>query len=388
MKILKGSSQDKDPQKAVSTATQDWGSPNDLQLLIVFYSSSYDPKGLHQALTAKFPEVPLIGCSTSGECYEGERFVNSIAVFGLSSDKLKCSVLPLTNVSNINQDDVIGLADRLTSNLGCKRDDLDANRFFCLAVMDGLSMKEENTYPLVADALEGVTLFGGSAGDDTKFEKTTVLCNDGVFSDAGVFALTYTKEDFEIFKHQHFMSTGQDMVITEVDEATRRVLEIDGYPAAERYAELVGKSPKDLNAEVFSLHPVAFCYNDELYIRSVQKLNDDMSLSFYCAIEEGMVVEMVKHSDMAKALEDHIDDINTKFSEVDGLIAFNCILRSLEASANSEHSLLGEKFRNLTSNVVGFDTYGECLNGFHINQTLVSLVIGKKRETEQTQNAA
>ena len=157
------------------------------------------------------------------------------------------------------------------------------------------------------------------------------------------------------------------------DYAKRRVLEIDGYPALGAYAAALGLRPEEVTGEVTFLNPVTFRYQGELYVRSIQAVNDDGSLDFYCAIEEGMVLEIGGHEDMAAALRADLDGLRDRMGSLDFLLGFNCILRALESEGAGEHDAIGAAFTSVCGAMVGFDTYGEQLQGLHINQTLVAV---------------
>jgi hypothetical protein len=167
--------------------------------------------------------------------------------------------------------------------------------------------------------------------------------------------------------------------VTEVDVEQRLVKSLDGYPAAEPYAEVLGLKVKDLNSTIFSKYPVTFSFDNEIYVRSIQKLEPDGSLKFYCAVEEGMVLEVADHLPMVKSLENEIEQLNQSLQSVDWFIGCNCILRSLEAGERNCRADLSKLIsQNLSKRSIGFDTYGEQLNGLHMNQTLVGIAFGGK----------
>ena len=84
------------------------------------------------------------------------------------------------------------------------------------------------------------------------------------------------------------------LVITEADPQNRRVIEIDSEPAAQAYANILGLKTEDLNPMAFSKYPVILQIGGKHYVRSIQKVNEDGSLSFYCAIDNGLVLTLAK----------------------------------------------------------------------------------------------
>jgi hypothetical protein len=216
---------------------------------------------------------------------------------------------------------------------------------------------------------------GGSAGDDLKFKQTFVYHGGKAWQNAAVFALADSKVPFEIVKHQHYTTSPKALVITKADVATRRVYEMDGHPALEAYARALGMAPSDVTNEVTFMNPVTFVCNNEIYVRSIQRVEPDGSIIFYCGIEEGMVLSIGGHEEMEGALARDISAVGSRMKEANLFIACNCILRALEAEKLNQHAALGGVLSRFARNIIGFDTYGEQLSGLHINQTLVGVAI-------------
>ena len=53
-------------------------------------------------------------------------------------------------------------------------------------------------------------LIGGSAGDDLKFETTTLICDGIVDSDCAVVILVATDVPFHVFKTENFVPTDEE----------------------------------------------------------------------------------------------------------------------------------------------------------------------------------
>ncbi len=80
------------------------------------------------------------------------------------------------------------------------------------------------------------------------------------------------------------------------DPAQRVVHEINGEPAADAYAEMLGVELDELNSDLFSKNPIMLRNGDDYYIRSLRSVNADHSLSFFCAMEQGLVLTIGKHT--------------------------------------------------------------------------------------------
>lgn len=89
---------------------------------------------------------------------------------------------------------------------------------------------------------------GPGAGDDLRFDRTHVFSNGRFLPDSAVLILVRTLVPFRLFKTRHFVSVEEErLVVTASDPARRIVYEINGLPAAEEYARLIGVDARDLN---------------------------------------------------------------------------------------------------------------------------------------------
>lgn len=376
MEVFQGSSRRTDAVAALAEAIEGSGlGARKPDLILAFASTKQDPDAVARALHARFPEAIVAGCTTAGEWIDDVHLNGSVVVSAIVSPEIRWSAVTVEDLGSFDVIRARQLSDELMRALDVTRDNLDEQRHFCLTFIDGLSMKEEGVVSLMAEALEGVPLLGGSAGDDLAFSSTAILTNQGAKTGAAIFVLGETETPFEIIKHQHYRTSPQSLVITRADVAARRVYEMDGYPALDAYARALGLDPAEVTGDVTFLNPLTFTCNGEIYVRSIQRVEPDRSIIFYCGIEEGMVLTIGGHEHMESALERDIDALKARTGKADLFIACNCILRALEAQKGNHHEALGKILKGLSRNVIGFDTYGEQLNGLHINQTLVGIAL-------------
>lgn len=378
MKVAQGHSYSTDSETAVAEATQQI--PGDLKpdIILLFSSTKQEPQALLEAVAKRFKGVLIAGCTTAGEILDEHHSRGGLVLSAIQSPEIRWSVRALTDLQTADGARATEVADQLFSDLGISRDQLDPQKHFCMTFLDGLSLREEQTVSLMADALEGLPLLGGSSGDDLGFKKTYVFANNQALANAGVFVLAESKTPFEIIKHQHYKTTPYSLVITKADVPTRRVFEMDGYPAIEAYANALGIKPEEVTSDITFMNPLTFVCNGEIYVRSIQRVESDGSIIFYCGIEEGMVLSVGGHEDMGSALARDLDSFSLQSKQgnlPDLFIACNCILRALESDKRGLHEQLGNILKQHAKHVIGFDTYGEQLNGLHINQTLVGIAL-------------
>jgi len=377
MDICEGSSLELDGERAVAEAVAGWtGAPD---LVLVFSSPVRSAEGVARSLATRFPAAQIVGCTTAGEHLSGAHSNGGLVVTGISSPKLRWATALIEDLAAVDDAGVRATVDSLFERLGIDRTSFDARRYFCLQFIDGMSGAEERVTPLVADALDGIALIGGSAGDDLAFRRTEVIHGARAHSGAAVLALCESGLEFQCLKHQHFVTTARTLAITKADVASRRVYELDGEPAAHVYARVLGVTRDQLVGQLVFEHPLTFRYQHELYVRSIQQIHPDDSISFYCAIEEGMVVEIGAHEELVPALDADLAKLAGD-TPVDLLIGSNCILRALETKARDQHAEVGALFKQRCRHMIGFDTYGEQLDGLHINQTLVALALRDRPE--------
>ncbi|HUO71484.1 MAG TPA: FIST C-terminal domain-containing protein [Solirubrobacteraceae bacterium] len=194
---------------------------------------------------------------------------------------------------------------------------------------------------------------------------------------SAALVLISTPLPFTTFKTQHFVNSDQRVVVTSADPDQRIVTEIDGLPAAEEYAQVVGADAQSLDPVRFAAQPVVVVINGMDYARSIQKVNADGSMTFFCAIDEGLVLRTAQCGDLVGNLEQAFAGIRGEIGEPLVVIGFDCILRKLEivqqGLVDQVQALMG------ANTVVGFNTYGEQYRGIHVNQTVTGIAIGRPR---------
>ncbi|MBK8014629.1 MAG: FIST C-terminal domain-containing protein [Deltaproteobacteria bacterium] len=222
--------------------------------------------------------------------------------------------------------------------------------------------------------LHGLPIVGGSAGDDLKFERTHILHDGRFVTNAASLVLFETSLPFAPFKFQHFERTNIRFVVTGAEPSQRLITEIDGYPAASRYAELLNVAVDTLGYTIFSRNPLTISVAGEEYIRSIQRINEDGSLGLYSAIDEGIVLRIGHGVDPLNAAERAFASVRQVVGNPQLIVGFDCVLRRLELAETGHLKSIEKTF--MDNNVVGFCTYGEQFNGLHINQTFTGVALG------------
>jgi hypothetical protein len=334
---------------------------------VFFCSSTYDLPRLAAALRRAFPGA-LFGCTSSGQIGPTGFQRGGLTAVSLASRELTVTphtIRPLSYAS--------AQAAAIGRDVRASRDAAPPNsRAFGLLLIDGLSLAEERVTSALYQALGHIPLIGGSAGDDLAFEATHVLVDGEFVQDAALLLLFETTLPFRTFRLQHFEASGVSLVITDAEPDRRVVTEINGEPAAEEYARLIGSTVASLNAEVFSLHPLMLKIGGEYYVRSIQRQNPDGSLTFFCAIEVGLVLRVGRGVDAIEAIEAGMAAGARSPTIIFGC---DCVLRRLEFEQRGIDAQVGALLAR--HRVFGFTTYGEQYNAIHVNQTFTGVSLGE-----------
>jgi hypothetical protein len=207
-----------------------------------------------------------------------------------------------------------------------------------------------------------------------------VLSGGAFHGDSAVLTLVATDHPIRPFRHQHFVSSARKLVVTGADPARRVVTEINAEPAVDEYARAIGYEVDQLTPMVFATHPLVVRLGGAEYVRSIQQANPDGSLTFYGAIDEGLVLTLAQGLDLCESLEALFRELRAEVGEPEAVLGFDCVLRRLEA----EHDQTKPRVSRLlqANRVLGFSTFGEQFGSMHVNQTFTGVAIGRPVPTE------
>lgn len=345
--------------------------PN-LSRVVFFCSAEYNLPQLAEALNLAFAGIPLSGCTTAGELTPEGYATGSIVALGFHRDFFHLNAALIQPLDGFALAEAQALINGLLQPAAAQQ---RRQRHFALTLFDGLSSQEELVLAALDAALGGIPHFGGSAGDDIHLANTHVF-HDGAFhTQAAVVILVETSLPFEVFTTHHMQPLDTKLVVTEADPVTRRVAELNAEPAAEVYARLLGLTPAQLTPDVFALHPLAVKLGQDYYVRSIQRVNPDLSLDFYCAVGKGSVLTRMQPQAMLQDLEACLSDIESRIGRPLITLGCDCFLRRLESEQRGEQEQASAFLRR--HRVIGFNTYGEHHAGLHINQTFTGVVLGR-----------
>lgn len=350
---------------------------DDPAAIVFFCGHTLDGAAIAAGLRGRLPNTEVVGCTSAGEYTDGHYGRGGTAAMALSRAKVGRCAAALAQLGEGVDAGVRAACASLSARLGDVRE-LDADRHVGLALIDGAHEREEEVNEALGNVAPFLSFVGGSAGDDIAFERTQVFCN-GERSDDGAALLVLEMAPgvpFRVVKTSHFAPTDTAVEVTKVGGTGRLVLELDGRPAREVYAELIGVEPDALtNGDCFP-HPLGLMIGGKAWLRSVLALPPDQpgALLFACRMLEGATLQLMRPLDLVEDTVAALDEAAEAMgAPIAGAIQFDCAYRRLEIEARDiavdYHQAIARQ------SLVGLHTHGESWLG-HMNQTLTCLVFG------------
>ncbi len=374
LRVQSGTSRERDPVRAVQEVWE--GIRQEGIRFILFYCDpAYDLEALAKAIEETMGHLPVVGCTTAGEITPLGYLEGTFAAISIASSSFTPVIRRIDNLASFEFAVGVKAARSALEELEQRGVRPSGDNTFGFLLIDGLSLKEEIVVSAVRRHLADIRIFGGSAADGGRFQQAHVYHEGRFRRDCAVVTMVHTTHPFTVFKTQHFVSGAEKMVVTEADPARRVVTGINGAPAAEEYARVVGLDVTELTPMTFAEYPVVVKVGGAYYVRSIQRVLPDRSLSFFCAIDEGIVLTVAHGVDMIQNLRETFDGLRASIGEPELILGCDCILRKLELQRKG---LMGDAGRLFVENrTFGFSTYGEQFNAMHVNQTFTGVALGR-----------
>ncbi|MEM9440764.1 MAG: FIST N-terminal domain-containing protein [Pseudomonadota bacterium] len=341
--------------------------PEDARFVLAFIPKSLDLGDMLSALDAHLEGTPVFGCTTAGQITGNGYESQALLLLGFPKANFRCASTLFEPLNPIHITGISAqakrLSDRFVHTAGWNR--------MGLVFTDGLSKQEDLLISALNLALDDLPVFGGSAGDGLEFVETFVLHDKQFHSDAALLLLLETNLGFQGLGFDHFLPAETQVVVTQADPGERLVYEINGAPAAQEYARLVGCDEHDLSPLVFAENPMLVEHYENHYVRAISGAVGDHALCFLAAIDDGLVMSLGKGREIIKTLDESLAVYDQTGAAPDFILGFDCVLRKLEIQQKQMSGAVSSIFRS--RRVFGFNTYGEQHRGMHMNQTFVGV---------------
>ncbi len=387
-----GRSNDTDPIKAGAEACKAALSEagDGANLIMVFSTVAYDQKKMLEGVRSISKEIPLVGCSDSGEITTEGPVSKHVAVMALSSDTINFAI----GVGEGADKD-----SRMAGAMAAKEVKKQAGGELSLFMMllDGLAENGAAAARGVQEVFgKNFPIVGGSAGDDFLFKKTYEYYNDQVLENSVIGIGLSGKFSFGVGVRHGWEPIGLPMKATRAKGA--KLIEVNNRPALSIYEDYFGKKAEELIKEPIAR--MAYTYplgmsvegSPELLIRDVVIANEKGEITCAAEIPEGSEIRLML-GDPDKAIQAAKEAAENALNQLKGaepkaIFVFNCIARwKLLGSKRGEEIAAIQNILGKGVPLIGFYTYGElaplggvlgpeCFSVFH-NETMALMVLGE-----------
>ncbi|MBV7395221.1 FIST N-terminal domain-containing protein [Mameliella sediminis] len=340
-------------------------------LVLIFCGPATLFQDLVTGVQSRLGPAPVMACTTAGEIAPGAGYVeDKVVAMALPQRCFEAQVLLFKDLENLPSNELTQQTIRARAALSERAPEMTQE--FAFLMVDGLSMQEDRLASALTAGLGPTQLFGGSAGDGVRFEHTFVALNGVCHEQAAVLAVVRSACRLRVFSVNHFKPTDLRMVVTRADPSRRLVHEINAEPAARELGRLLGKDPHQIDTFTFADSPMVVRLGGSHHVRAIKRVTEDGGLEFFSAIDEGLVLTLAE----AEHIVDHLDEQLSALARdraPEAILACDCVLRRIEAEKRQLKRPLDEVLAR--HNVTGFSTYGEQVNGMHVNQTMTGVAI-------------
>lgn len=353
------------------------------KLVTLFASSDRDQRAVNEAVRARLPSsTRLIGASAGGEIDNAGIHQGSVVLGALDGD-FDVGIGLGKGLTNDAISAGVDAVAHACAELGIRAADLSPRKHVGIVIDDGAKMKKEELLIGALEKNQSLVLVGGGASDtelDPALQKTFVHVDGQVVNDSALVAIFSTDAPWAALRSHWYEPSGKTLTITKVDPTHTRALEIDGRPAVQRYAELVGAEVTELdfpNLKGFSGRPTALRVGREYFMRTPMYSLPDASIRFANLLDEGTELEIMQIGDMAAhTLNFFQDELPKRVSNPQAALLFHCGARTWLSLAHGQIGALSAAFKEAPP-AVGFNVGFEIYCGFQINTTLATLVFGE-----------
>jgi hypothetical protein len=341
--------------------------------VIVFAAPQYDHSALLRALNEGCSPGLIVGASSAGE------FTNKTLGVGLASAlaiKDPEALFTLAVGKDLKADPAAA-ARRMAEGFKGRSDGTfphrsalvltDALAGYADAVTDELTMATAGEYQF----------FGGGAGDNAAFQRTTVFCGTEVLSDAVVALEILSHKPLGIGVSHGWEPASDPYRVTEADGL--KLVSLNGLPAVEAFEEHAAASGEKLDRA----SPIPFFLQNILGIdtgnghrlRVPLAVNDDGSVHCAAEVPAGSIVRIMKSSNRsaAEAAERATDAAISAIGERSPKAAlfFDCVATRLRCGEHFASEVAAVTSKIGDAPLVGCNTHGQIaraegqFHGFH-----------------------
>ena len=363
-----------DPAKLASALVEQLASP-ELRVAFVFADRRLDPAafaGMERALSA-----PVVGATTVGVLGAGAPAgdVPAAVGLGLYGGWLRAGIGIAPELSQAALSRSHEAVVRAAAALGTTPDALDPGRHVAITLLDGECSAQEAFCIGSAACAPKIRFLGGGASSALDHDPPArVWARGEVLSDAGVVVVLDSELPFHAVSSCHLVPTELKTVVT---SATGRVIdELDGWPAAARLRQLIGRLDDQLE-EPRPTHAFARYIDGAPYVRSLHHVSDGR-LVLTSTVETGHVLRVMRPGNLIETTKQALGAAAERVGgTMAAFLAFSCVGRHSEAVIRGRAHELASVYAAYPT--VGAQTLCEQSSLLLVNHTLTGLAIGAPR---------
>jgi Uncharacterized conserved protein len=364
MRYKIGRSSKSNLDEAVSEATVGLAEPK----LIIFFSDVGHFEGYTEKIRAKFKNSIILGSTTYACFCRDGAYKNTLMVLGIE-DGIECYADVLEEVNRYP----LKYVDRV---IECANKFSNTSNTVCFEISTALISCEELVLSTLNSVLadKNIPLFGGSAGDLGKAEKTLISFNGSVYNNACAFVIIRNLGGkIRFYRENIYKPTSHYFTATNVDVKNRIVYEYDNKPAAEVTANALNTTVSGLDKYLDS-YPLGRIIGNEMYITANQMVTKGNGMSYHARVYKNSQMVLLEPDGYKDVIKDTIEKVKKEVSKPSLSIMINCLARSMLFEKDGYLNDFAKDMSSALGDYIGFAGYGEQLNQQHFNQTMVLAV--------------
>lgn len=341
--------------------------------MIVFAAPTYDHGLMLRAIADAHPKTLIAGASSAGEFMNGRQGEGLACAVGLSGED---AAFNLSYGADVAHDPARAAKQICAGFRGVS--DFSFPYRSALVLSDVLAGHADRLVDELTLATAGqYQFFGGGAGDNARFERTSVFCGREVMSGAAVALEILSEKPIGVGVRHGWEPASDGMRATEVDGL--RLVSLNGLPAVEAFQAHAARTGQALDVAA----PIPFFLHNILGVETPvgHRLRVPLSVledgSVMCAAEipDGAVVQIMRTTNLsAVQAAEHATDAalaGMQGHPAQTALFFDCVATRLRMGGEFDHEIRSVRDRLGGADLIGCNTHGQIaraegqFEGFH-----------------------
>lgn len=350
--------------------------------IVLFAAPTYDHLVMVKSIRARLPNAVLVGSSSAGEFANDQRGEGMATALGLSGDDFEVAS---SCGRRISADPVRAAQDLAGGLRGIS--DLRPGYRSALVMTDALAGHADRLVDELTLATAGLyQFFGGGAGDNAQFKRTTVFCGEDVLSDSAAVLEIISEKPIGIGVSHGWLPASKPLRVTEADGL--RLISLNGLPAVEAFEAHALQTGQVLDPDApipFFLHNILGIETSGSHrLRVPLAIQGDGSVLCAAEIPVNALVRVMgsNHQSTVQAAEAAADAALAALGDhkPQAALFFDCVATRLRMGKGFAHEVSAVQDRLGGIDLMGCNTHGQIaraggqFEGFH-NCTAVVCVL-------------